>query len=138
ILNGHNRDAVFAASVSRQEEHLSTLFWLQSGSPFSHFSNLTFQIDELIINGKDNYPVERTLLTKGALAALMDSSYQCGVRLETTHLRISYTAPADSLVSRGPAPPLEVASSSAILSLMIGSPVAFFLSLRLSLWVAPC
>jgi len=109
ILNGHIRDAVFAASVSRQEEPLSTLFWLQSGRPFSHFSNLTFQIEELIINGKANYPVERTLLTTGALAALMDSSYQGGVRLETTHLDISYTAPADSLFSRGPVPPLEEA-----------------------------
>lgn len=107
ILNGHIRDAVFSASLTGQEEPLSTLFWLQSGRPYSHFSNLTFQIEEMIVNGKANYPVERTLLTTGVLAALMDSSFQGGVRVETPHLDVSYTAPADSLFSRGPVPALE-------------------------------
>ena len=50
------------------------------------------------------YPVERTLLTTGALAALMDSSYQGHRRLETPHLNVSYRAPKESLFSRGPVP----------------------------------
>ena len=58
----------------------------------------------MIVSGRPAYPVERTLLTTGALAALMDSSYQGHRRLETPHLNVSYRAPKESLFSRGPVP----------------------------------
>jgi hypothetical protein len=64
-------------------------------------------IEQMIATGKEPQPVERTLLTTGALAALFDSSYQPaaqygrtlqhgtrlkrGRRVETPHLGISYT-----------------------------------------------
>ena len=40
------------------------------------------------------YPVERTLLTTGALAYLMESAHQGHKRLETPMLRVAYRAPA--------------------------------------------
>ena len=37
--------------------------------------------------GRPSYPVERTYLVTGMLAALMDSHAQGGKRIETPHLR---------------------------------------------------
>ena len=107
ILNGHSRNFTFAAEVRANPEPVSTELWLQPGRPHSHFSALAYYIEQMIITGRPAYRVERTLLTTGALAALMDSSYQGNRRLETPHLKISYRAPKESLYSQGPVPPLE-------------------------------
>jgi hypothetical protein len=107
MLNGHIRDCNFAAQISGQTEPVSTEIWLQSGRPYSHFSGLVHYIEELIVNGRPSYPVERTLLTTGALAALMDSSYRANARLETPYLDVAYRAPKRSLYNRGAVPPLE-------------------------------
>ena len=103
LLNGLIEQAVFAASVGGAAEPLSTELWLQPIRPFSHFSGLVRCIEQMMVTGTPAYPVERTLLTTGALAALMDSSYQ-GRRLETPHLNVSYRAPKESLFNRGPVP----------------------------------
>ncbi len=110
MLNGYSRDATFSADVHGRPEPLSTEFWLQNGRPFSHFSALVHYIEQMLVTGRPAYPVERTLLTTGALAALMDSSYQGGKRLETPHLEVAYHAPKASLFARGPVPPLEIKS----------------------------
>jgi len=73
----------------------------------SHFSSLVHYIEELIERGREPYPVERTLLTTGALAALMDSSFQGNARLETRHLNIAYRAPKESFFNQGPVPAEE-------------------------------
>jgi hypothetical protein len=104
MLNGHVQDATFAADIRDRESAVSTEVWLQPGRPFSHFSALVYYIEQMIVRGRAVYPVERTLLTTGALAALMDSSYRHR-RLETPHLDIAYRAPKESLFSRGPVPP---------------------------------
>jgi hypothetical protein len=51
-----------------------------------HFSFLCNHIEVMFRTGKPSYPVERTLLTTGMLAFLMDSRYQNGKRLETPEL----------------------------------------------------
>ncbi len=104
LLNGLIEQAVFAATLRGAAEPLSTQIWLQPSRPFSHFSGLAHYIEQMIVTGRPAYPVERTLLTTGALAALMDSSYQGHRRLETPHLNVSYRAPKESLFSRGPVP----------------------------------
>ena len=104
LLNGLIEQAVFAATLRGAAEPLSTELWLQPTRPFSHFSGLVHYIEQMIVTGRPAYPVERTLLTTGALAALMDSSYQGHRRLETPHLNVSYRAPKESLFSRGPVP----------------------------------
>jgi hypothetical protein len=104
LLNGLIEQAVFAADVRGVVEPVSTELWLQPSRPFSHFSGLVHYIEQMIVTGTPAYPIERTLLTTGTLAAVMDSSYQGDHRVETSHLNVTYRAPKESLFSRGPVP----------------------------------
>jgi len=104
LLNGLIEQAVFAATIRDTADPVATELWLQPTRPFSHFSGLVHYIEQMIVTGTPAYPVERTLLTTGALAALMDSCYQGHRRLETPHLNVNYRAPKESLFSRGPVP----------------------------------
>jgi hypothetical protein len=104
LLNGHTRDCTFAADIQGHREPASTEIWLQSGRPYSHFSALVHYIEQMIATGREPYPPQRTLLTTGALAALMEPA---GKRIETPQLAISYKAPSQSLFARGPVPALE-------------------------------
>jgi hypothetical protein len=55
----------------------------------------------MFLTGKLEDPVERTLLTTGALSYLMESAYRGHQRIETPELKIRYTAPAKSYFARG-------------------------------------
>ncbi len=107
MLTGYISDCLFAADVLHRREPASTLIWLQPGRPFSHFSALVHYIEQMMVTGKPAWPDERTLLTTGALAALMDPSFEKGRRLETPWLKVRYKAPKESLFARGPVPALE-------------------------------
>lgn len=67
----------------------------------NNFSMLVHGITQMIATGKRPYPIERTLLVTGAVAALMDSGYQNGKRLETPELSIGYNAPEKSWYAPG-------------------------------------
>ena len=67
----------------------------------NNFSMLVHGIVQMFQTGNRPYPVERTLLTTGTLAALMESAYQGHKRLETPHLNIRYTAPRESFFAHG-------------------------------------
>jgi hypothetical protein len=58
-------------------------------------------IVQMFETGVCPYPVERTLLTTGALAFLMESAYRGHQRLETPALRVTYTAPVHSFYAHG-------------------------------------
>jgi hypothetical protein len=58
--------------------------------PHAHFSYLSLNVEEMFLTGRSTWPVERTLLTTGALEAALDSRYQGHVRLETPHLAVQY------------------------------------------------
>ncbi|HEY8668450.1 MAG TPA: hypothetical protein VIL86_17495 [Tepidisphaeraceae bacterium] len=61
-----------------------------------HFSFLCNHIEVMFRTGKASYPVERTLLVSGILAALFDSKYAGGKRIETPHLaELTYAPAAD-------------------------------------------
>lgn len=66
-----------------------------------NFSPLVHAIAHMYLTGQHLYPVERTLLTTGALAFLMESAYQGHKRLETPMLNVAYRAPAHSYYAHG-------------------------------------
>ena len=107
MLNGHIGDFTFAGEFAGQREPASTLFWLQPARFYSHFSTLVHYIEETILTRRVPYPVERTLLVTGALAAGMDSAFKKGERLATPYLEFKYAAPKQSQYNRGAVPPLE-------------------------------
>lgn len=71
---------------------------LSPGQTIPNFFNpLAHHIERLFTTGKPPYPVERTLLTTGVLAAAIDSLHSGQKRIETEHLRrLRYQAPAES------------------------------------------
>ena len=67
-----------------------------------HFSYLLDGIESMMLSGKPAWPVEGTLLSTGALSALMTSQAQGGRKIETPHLRLKYST---SWSWRAPPPP---------------------------------
>jgi hypothetical protein len=67
----------------------------------NNFSMLVHGITQMIQTGKPAIDVRRTYLVTGALAALMESGYRNGKRIETPDLNIAYKAPAHSWYAKG-------------------------------------
>jgi hypothetical protein len=67
----------------------------------NNFSPLVHAIAHMYQTWQHLYPVERTLLTTGALSFLMESAFQGQKRIETPMLRIAYRAPAESYFAHG-------------------------------------
>jgi hypothetical protein len=85
----HAGEFAFAGRAKGKAEPLSC--WYDLPRPQrDHFSFLTGHVGRMMTTGKPSYPVERTLLTTGMLAALMDSKAEKGRRVETPHLNIAY------------------------------------------------
>jgi len=82
----------------------STLFSTQEARPFMHFGILCRGIEQMVHSHQSTWPVERTLLTSGALHALLRSKKAGGVRLETPELKLPYKS-AFNWKEPPPAPP---------------------------------
>ena len=78
----------------------ATLCYLPSENS-NNFSMLVHGIRQMIETGKPAVPPERTLLVSGTLAALMESGFQGGKRIETPELKVAYRAPARSWFAAG-------------------------------------
>jgi hypothetical protein len=97
LMNGLVGDFTFAARLKGQAEPLSTLFYLPDGPNVAYSAALMSRAEELFVTGKAPYPIERTLLTTGLVAAGMASLAHEQKRLKTPHLAIRYKAPRASL-----------------------------------------
>ncbi len=68
----------------------STHFWTQEARPGAHFTLLLHGIEQMMQTGEPAWKVERTLLTSGALDALLQSQQLSGKRMETPFLKVAY------------------------------------------------
>jgi hypothetical protein len=96
MLNPHARHWLFAAQLKGQAQPVSTLFGpAERTRPLPHFDGLVRCIEEMFVTGKEPWPVERTVLTTGALAFLFQSK-RTGGPVRTPELNITYKAPKDA------------------------------------------
>ena len=84
MLNGYINQFAYAGQIDGEIQ--GSQFRLQGGGPHGHFSYLSLNIEEMLLTGVPQYPVERTLLTTGVLDAAMRSRYEGHIRIETPHL----------------------------------------------------
>jgi hypothetical protein len=103
LLNGHIQDFCFAARIKGESKFASTMFVLPPPPGARFFDAQVMNLEKFLETGVAPYPVERTLLTSGALDFVMESHHQRGIRIETPELAsLTYKAPADSGFIRGP------------------------------------
>jgi hypothetical protein len=97
LMNGLVDDFTFAARLKGQSEPLSTLFYLPPNPNVVYSAALMSKVEEMFTSGRPPYPIERTLLTTGLVAAGMASLGAGQRRIETPHLAIRYRVPRESL-----------------------------------------
>lgn len=100
LMNGLVGDFTFAARLKGEAKPLSTLFYLPPNPNVAYSAALMAQAEATFINNKSPYPIERTLLTTGLVAAGMQSLAAGQRKLETPHLAIRYQAPEASTFAR--------------------------------------
>jgi hypothetical protein len=100
MLPGMVNEYLIALKVKGKKDPDSTLCYIPIENS-NNFSPLTHAIAHMYTTGKLLYPVERTLLTTGALSFLMESAYRDHRRLETPMLKVAYQAPAKSYYAHG-------------------------------------
>ncbi len=94
-LNGLVKDFTVAAKLKGEAEPLSTLFYLPDNPNVVYSAALMSKAEQMFLTGQASYPVERTLLTSGLVAAALQSLAD-GKKLETPQLAIRYSAPRES------------------------------------------
>ena len=99
-LGGKANEYLAAVKIQGEHQPRSTLCYIPIENS-NNFSPLVDSIGRMFTDHTLDYPVERTLLTSGALSFLMESWYQGQVRIETPMLDISYRAPAKSYCAPG-------------------------------------
>jgi len=98
------RDFNYAGHRSDTGEIISCQMYLPMpgrGSTTADFFNpLTRHIEDLMINERANYPVQRTLLTSGMVVAGVDSLYQDQIVIPTPQMNVEYQVSEESLFWR--------------------------------------
>ena len=82
----------FACRIAGEPKPLATSFHVGPWQNRNLFKALAHAIQKHIRERRAPYPIERTLLTTGVLAAAMDSRFQGGLALDTPHLNVAYKA----------------------------------------------
>ena len=100
LLDGHARSFLFAAKEKGQAAPQATHFGpTDNRRPLVHFDGLVHCIEEMFLTGHPVYPVERTLLTTGALSFLFESR-RSKQKVETPQLAVKYRAPKHAYFQR--------------------------------------
>ena len=96
MLNGAVRDYCFAAKLEGVEAPQSTQFFLTPTPNVTYSACLVAKIEEMIVNNRAPFPVERTQIVSGMLESCLESRLKGGEKLDTPHLDVAYRAPAES------------------------------------------
>lgn len=83
----------FACRLQGEKSPLATSFYVGPWENRNLFKALSHAIQTLIREKRAPYPVERTLLVSGMLAAAMDSRSEQHRLVETPHLKLAYQSP---------------------------------------------
>ncbi|HTM49626.1 MAG TPA: hypothetical protein VL285_13120 [Bryobacteraceae bacterium] len=100
MLPGLVNEYLVAFQVKGRREPDSALCYIPIENS-NNFSPLVDAIANMYLTGKHRYPVERTLLTTGALSFLMESAHQGHKRIDTPMLKVAYKAPEKSYYAHG-------------------------------------
>lgn len=91
VSSRHAREFAFSGRLQGEKEPAAC--WYELPKPQrDHFSFLVQHVAAMMVTGKPSYPVERTLLTTGMLAFLIDSKTSGHRRITTGALDVRYTA----------------------------------------------
>jgi hypothetical protein len=93
MMNGYCHEFGFAYRVSGSREIVATSYKLDPVPRLKHFSSTVRSLEEMYLTGRPTEPGERTYLTTGMLAYLIESHYRGGEKLETPDLDIAYQPP---------------------------------------------
>ncbi len=99
-LGGKVGEYLAAVKIKGESEPKSTLCYIPTENS-NNFSPLVDSIGRMFTHGTLDYPVERTLLTSGALSFLMESWHRGQVRIETPMLDIRYRGSEESYYAHG-------------------------------------
>lgn len=69
----------------------------QSATTADFFNPLTYHVEQMIVNGKTIYPVERTLLTSGMVIGGVESLHAGETKFETPDMKVVYQGPKESM-----------------------------------------
>ena len=94
LMGGLVKDFNFAARMKQPGGILSAQMYLPMPDGRTtladFFSPLVHHIEDMMLTGKEPYPIERTLLTTGLTAAGVESLYRNQTRIDTPQLAIRY------------------------------------------------
>lgn len=94
LMDGLVDDITVAIRLKGESEPLSMQMYLGAGHQMhaNFFNPLVRHLDTLFTSGRVPYPIERTLLTTGLVAAGVESLSKGGARIPTPHLTLRYRA----------------------------------------------
>jgi len=96
LMNGLVGDFTFSAKLKGSNKPLSTLFYLPPTPNVQYSAELMSRVEHTFLTGKAAYPVERTLLTSGVLAASIKSMMTDQKSHQTPHLSVRYRSSRES------------------------------------------
>ncbi|MEZ6134674.1 MAG: hypothetical protein R3C53_07175 [Pirellulaceae bacterium] len=68
-----------------------------SATTADFFNPLSYHVEQMIVHGKTDYPIARTLLTSGMVIAGVESLFADETRVATPDMAVKYTAPVESM-----------------------------------------
>lgn len=93
MANGYCQEFAFAYRLRGENRITAASYKLDPVPRLKHFSATVRALEDMFLTGRPTEPGERTYLTTGMLAYLIDSRYRGGIRLETPDLNIRYRPP---------------------------------------------